>query len=147
LTQTLSADLEVRAGNLPFRTALGLDVLPVESRVFFKRPVAEASPELLDYYRLLYASYQRELPLTPNLYETVALDPAVVDLVDLQADTVDRSLWIALLGRQGDESAGDDPWREVREQLAGRTLTLGLVPALDAEAPIDPSPTNRDRCR
>ena len=32
-----SADLEVRAGAVPFRTELGLDVLPVEARVFFKR--------------------------------------------------------------------------------------------------------------
>jgi len=137
-TLTLGADLEVRAGEVPFRTALGLEVLPVEARVFFKRPLAAPAAELTDYYRLLYASYRRELPLEPTLYETVALDPAVVDQVDLNADAVDRSLWIALLGRKADRGSGADPWKAVRDCLGGRTLTLGLVPALDAEAPLDP---------
>lgn len=139
LTQTLAADLEVRAGAVGFRTTLGLAVLPVEARVFFKRPLADPPAELTEYYRLLYASYQREMPLSPALYETIALDPAVVDQVDLQADTLDRCLWIALLGRGDDASGGADPWKAVREQLGGRTLPLGLVPALDAEAPIDPA--------
>ncbi len=138
LTRTLPADLEVRAGAVSFRTALGLDVLPVEGRVFFKRPLTAPSEEVMSYYRLLYASYRRELPLTHVLYETVALDPAVVPLVDLQSDTVDRCLWIALLGREDAAGSGPDPWQAVREALGGRTLTLGLVPALDPDAGLDP---------
>jgi len=138
VTQTLPAELEVRAGAVSFRTALGLDVLPVEGRVFFKRPLAAPSAELMDYYRLLYASYGQEQPLNPALYETVALDSAVVPLVDLQQDTVDRCLWVALLGRKDAAGSGPDPWQAVREELAGRTLTLGLVPALDPDAVIDP---------
>ena len=138
VTQTLPADLEVRAGAVAFHTALGLDVLPVQARCFFKRPLT-ASTELTDYYRLLYASYRKDLPLEPSLYETVVLDPAVVDQVDLNADTVDRCLWIGLFGRKDDRGSGPDPWRAIREQLGGRTLTLGVVPALDAQAPIDPA--------
>src|SRR5262245_30235251 len=41
-TQTLAFDLEVRAGAISFRTDRGLAVLPVETRVFFKRPMAAA---------------------------------------------------------------------------------------------------------
>ena len=135
-TQTLPADLEVRAGAISFRTQLGLDVLPVETRVFFKRPLRPAPANLVEYYRLLYASYQAQMPVDINLYETVALDPAVVGQVDLNEQTVDRSLWIAMLARKNDrDDPGSDlanPWMSVRRELGGRTLTLGLVPALDA---------------
>jgi hypothetical protein len=132
-TQTLSSDLELRAGAVAFRTELGLDVLPVETRIYFKRRLAAPPPTLVDYYRLLYASYQAEMPVDPQLYESVAFDRAVVDRVDLAADTVDRSLWIAVLGRKGDQGPDpNDPWKPVRDELGGRTLTLGLVPALDA---------------
>ncbi|ALN64371.1 hypothetical protein GLA29479_3518 [Lysobacter antibioticus] len=131
--ETLPADLEVRAGSVPFRTQLGLDVLPVEARVYFKRRLDDPSQELLDYYRLLYASYQLPFPSEVQLYKTLALDRKVVDSVDLNADTVDRSLWIALLARKTDAPGEpDDPWKSVRDALGGRTLTLGLVPALDA---------------
>jgi hypothetical protein len=133
LTETLPGDLEVQAGAVPFRTQLGLDVLPVEARVLFKRKLAAPSDELLDYYRLLYASYELTLPSVVELYETIALDRKVVDSVDLNADTVDHSLWIALLARKNDQPDSDkDPWKAIRDELGGRTLTLGIVPALDA---------------
>jgi hypothetical protein len=131
-TETLAGDLEVRAGAVPFRTQLGLDVLPVEARVYFKRRLDAPSAELLDYYRLLYASYQQPFPSDVQLYETVALDPRVVDSVDLNA-TSDRALWIGLFARRNDApAAGSDPWKAIRDELGGRTLTLGIVPALDA---------------
>src|ERR671939_62408 len=75
---TLPAGREVRAGRVPFYTDLGLDVLPVEAQVFYKRKVADAdAAQLKDYYSLLYASYKRdELDTTKlELYETVPLDP------------------------------------------------------------------------
>lgn len=131
-TETLPGDLEVRAGAVPFRTQLGLDVLPVEARVYFKRRIDAPSAELLDYYRLLYASYQQPFPSDVQLYETVALDPKVVDSVDLNA-TSDRALWIGLFARRNDvPGTGSDPWKDIRDELGGRTLTLGIVPALDA---------------
>jgi len=125
VTQTLQADLEVRAGAVPFLTQFAIDVLPIESRVYFRRPLA-ASAQMLDYYRLLYASFQTEFPDDVQLYETVALDRTVIDSVDINQDTVDRSLWIALLARP--HESPDD----IRKQLGGRTLMLGIVPALDA---------------
>ncbi len=147
-TQTLPADLEVRAQAVPFRTQLGLDVLPIEARVFFKRALgATQAAELLDYYRLLYASYRTQFPADVKLYETVTLDPAVVDQVDLNNDTVDGSLWIALLARKNDVAgAPADPWKLLRDDLGGRTLTLGVVPALDAvSATLTPSGGSQPR--
>lgn len=133
-TIALAGDMEVRAGAVPFRTQLGLDVLPLEARAYFKRPILAPDAALLEYYRLLYASYRLPFPASVQLYETVALDPKVVDSVDLNA-TSDRSLWIALLARRGDAAdAGDDPWSSLRQAIAGRTLTLGLVPALEADS-------------
>src|SRR6266571_5445085 len=44
-TITLNEDVEVRAGSVPFRTERGLDVLPVEAKIYFKgvrtRPPAD----------------------------------------------------------------------------------------------------------
>lgn len=140
-TQTLPAALELRAGDLPFLTSQALDVLPLEARVMFKRPLADPTPELEAYYRLLYASYQQELPAELELYESAALDPQVNPTVDLHDQAVDHSLWIALLARAGDAPGpAPDPWRLLRDAVAGRTLMLGVVPALDAdEARLQPA--------
>lgn len=59
-----------------------------------------------------------------ELYRAVALEGEAG--VDLGADTVDGALWIALAARRGDAVDA------VRRELGGRTLTLGIVPALDA---------------
>lgn len=139
VTQTLAADLEVRAGPIPFRTQLGLDVLPVEAHAFFKRRMTP-SAELLAYYQLLYASYQAEIPQAVDLYQAVALEPRTVESVDLSLDTVDGALWIALVARKGDDPAA------VRKELAARTLTLGIVPALEeATARLVPGGTPQPR--
>src|SRR5262249_47917257 len=60
-------------------------------------------------------------------------------------ETVDGALWIALLVRAGDRPAEstararDALKEEVRKQLAGRTLSLGVVPALgDASRVLSP---------
>ena len=124
-TQPLPAELEVRAGAVPFLTQFGLDVLPIEARVCFRRRLVP-TPQLLDYYRLLYASFQTQFPDDVQLYETVALDRTVIDSVDINHDTVDQSLWIALLARPRESPA------DARKELGGRTLMLGIVPALDA---------------
>jgi hypothetical protein len=133
-TQTLQADLEVRAGAISFRTEQGLDVLPVETRVFFKRLLVSPPAKLKEYYQLLYASYQKPAPLNQdiNLYETVVLDSTVVDQVDINKDTVDQALWIAILAPKNlKPDNGTDPWKTIRNEIGERTLTVGLVPALD----------------
>jgi Baseplate J-like protein len=125
-TFTLPAGREARAGQVPFYTELGLDVLPVESRAYFKRRV-ENNQALTEYYQLLYASYNDDSvdEARLELYETVPLDSNLPEGVDLGQDTIDGSLWIALLARRGDTNLD-----LVREKMAGRVVSLGLVPVL-----------------
>lgn len=131
----LDAGLDVRAGAVRFRTTRGLAVLPVEARVFTKRPLPPGDPDDAaaraeeDLYRLLYADLLQTT--SPAFYTTAPLpDPtgdAALPAVDIGSDTADRSLWIALLARPGD--APDD----VRPKLVGQTLTLGVLPQLSAD--------------
>jgi hypothetical protein len=136
-TLTLNEGLEVRAGQVPFRTERGLDVLPIEAQVFYKRKIVNADRRLQDYYKLLYSSYNQ--PPEDNefqLYENVPLDPRKTEGVDLGQETADGSLWIALLLRAGDkpadktEEAKTARLDEAREAIAGKTLSLGIVPVL-----------------
>jgi hypothetical protein len=127
-TITLDSEMEVSAGDVPFRTGRGLDVLPIEGKVYFKRPVTGADTETEEYYRQLYASFQGETledEVELKLYETVLLDGAGETGVSLGDDTIDNSIWIALLARENENLD------EVREEIANKTLSLGIVPALD----------------
>jgi Baseplate J-like protein len=126
---TLHEELEVRAGQVPFRTETGLDLLPVEARAYYKLPQPDASDQIKEYYAALYASYTgkpkpdaKEL----QLYQTTPLSQDGVDL----SQTSDRSLWIALLLRKAD-GVGDAALAAARTALANRTLNLGIVPILD----------------
>jgi hypothetical protein len=138
-TFTLGAGLEVRAGQVPFRTELGIDVLPVEAQVYYKRRLEGASEQVRDYYRQLYASYSGgPLPTDFQLYQTVPLAARESDVVDLGSATVDGSLWVALMVR-----ATDRPYPQAvesaREAIGGKTLALGVVPALaDARSKLTP---------
>ena len=142
-TRTLQPGLELRAGQVPFRTDSGLDVVPVEARAYVKRP-ADASAEVRDQYRQLYASFAREGRSAADilLYETAAVTPER-GAVDLVRDTVDASLWIALLVRATDKDPSKPPASAVaavRAAIAGRTLNLGIVPEADVvEAHRGPS--------
>lgn len=123
-TLTLNEGLEVRAAAVPFRTTRGLDVLPIEARAYFKRSVDR--PDLLGYYKLLHASQTVPPPVTAvALYETTPLPRDGFK----PEDAIDRSLWIALLARTTEKDHLDD----VRRALAGRTLSLGVVPSLPAQ--------------
>jgi hypothetical protein len=139
-TTTVDEGLEVRAGAVPFRTELGLDILPVEGRAFVKQPIPTPSDELLAYYRQLYASHRGNRPdlKDVSLYETLPIESFGATGAAL-AETADDSLWIALLLRETDEAADPNVRRAAREQLAGHTLSLGIVPALaDPRARIGP---------
>jgi len=120
---------ELTAGAVPFLTATGLDVLPIETRCFVKRAAVGLTTELEDYYKLLYASYGEDAPDNFNMYQSVEIDTAAGFAF---ADSIDRSVWIALLGRDADrDPINDDPWVNVRDKLGGRPLSLGYVPARD----------------
>lgn len=134
-TVTLNDGLEVRAGQVPFRTEAGLDVLPIEAQVFYKREMISPPDELRRYYTQLYASYQGQPPADPTqlrLYETVPLVPRPNAGVDLSQQTIDSSLWIALLVRAGDRPVTDELKADVRAEIGGKTLNLGIVPYFDA---------------
>jgi len=131
-TVTLERDLEVRAGSVPFRTQRGLDVLPVEAEVCFKRKLSAQPPEQTQYYRELYSSFLGDAETAdPNadveLYELVPLSARGTEGVDVSSESVDSSLWIALLARPHESVA------EARAALTGKTLSLGVVPRLTTE--------------
>src|SRR5437870_9052231 len=95
---TLPTGFEVQAGKLTFRLDQGLDVLPVDAHVFYKREVKDPSDEIRDYYNQLYASFlNKPLPAAAKLYESVPLSDPLSDSVDMSSDTADGSIWIALV--------------------------------------------------
>ena len=132
-TITFNKDLEVRAGQVPFRTTQGLDVLPVECQVFYKRRVENPPAQLLAYYQDLYTSFLGS-PASLNgvlLYETTPLVSPVSAGVDLSSsDVVDGSLWVALLARPVDR-ADPDMLARARAAIAGKTISFGFVPWVD----------------
>jgi baseplate J-like protein len=139
-TVTLSKGLEVRAGQIPFRTERGFDALPIEAQVYYKSRIPNPDQRIKDYYKQLYASFTGA-PFVNDadlqLYETVALGARNTSGVSLGQDTVDNSLWVALLARAGDRPAentaeGRERLREQgREAIANKILSLGVAPSLD----------------
>jgi hypothetical protein len=131
-TITLNDGLEVRAGQVPFRTERGLDVLPIDAQVYFKRKIENPDQPLKDYYKLLYASYQGTAPDETDfqLYETVPLDARLTNGVAIGQETADDSLWVALLLRSTDNPAED--LETARAAIGGKTISLGIVPSLEA---------------
>jgi hypothetical protein len=133
-TVTLNSGVEARAGQVPFHSTQGLDVLPVEGRVYYKRRL-NASDEQRSYYEQLYASFRvsaGETPPTFVLYETLPLQTGNTNPLDLGADTVDGALWIALMVRASDKPYADNV-KEARKKIAGKTISLGVVPFLDVD--------------
>lgn len=127
-TLTMHAGIEVRAGEVPFRTEGALDVLPFEDRAYYKRTLQNPTDEIKAYYKHLFASYQGKKPdlSVLSLYETVPFAPTEPDGVDIVGATPDRSLWIALLAREGETKTHD----QLREAVEGKTVNLGVVPVL-----------------
>lgn len=129
-TLTLPSGLPLLAGAVPFLSDTGLDLPPVTGLVVFKRVVGTPDPALLDYYRQLFEATGRDLAdrsdaaVEPVLYDSVQLAD-LAQAIDIGAETVDGALWIALLSLPK-PSAAD--LTQARAELAGRTLSIGLVP-------------------
>lgn len=139
-TITLNGGLEVRAGQTPFRTEAGLDILPIEAFAFYKRKRENPPQALLDYYAQLYASQLGSSDISQlRLYDTLPLPPPATTGVDIGQQTTDHSLWIALLVRAADKPY--DAQRDVaREKIGGKTINLGLMPYVDTpERHLPPS--------
>ena len=130
-TITLEKNRQVDAGGVPFRTENGLDVLPVEAKLYYKSPLpANGMEEVRDIYSKLYASY--EMPEREfDFYETKVFEQPVsgntLASLDITKDTVDGTLWLALLTRKG--GSQPDSIEKAREEIANKTLTIGILPA------------------
>jgi hypothetical protein len=136
---SLTPDLEVKAGNVSFRTTDGLDVLPIELRVYFKQKTDTLDQATQNQYLQLYTALLNptaQPAATPGFYSPALLGPGGASQVDLNNDTVDGSAWLAILARSVDASDMD----AVRTAIGGKTLTLGLVPITDP-AGVELGPT------
>jgi hypothetical protein len=128
-TVTLNDQLEVRAGQVPFRTTRGLDVLPIEGRIYYKQTIPSPSQALLDYYQQLYASFRGSVQSPPAQPYQVSAFPLPGGAPLSIGDAVDGYLWLALLVREGDRPAASYV-DQARDQIGGKTLTVGIVPYL-----------------
>ncbi len=141
---TLKPGVVVTAGNVRFLTRNGLTVLPVEGQVYYKRPIATDSPRHAELTLQFDAVRQARLAqaaatgsVTPEIdlrfYETMSLKlPTASEpnpVFDLVNDTLDGAVYIALLAPKN--VALDS----VREAIANKTLSIGVVPALTDDAP------------
>lgn len=141
---SLKPGVAVMAGNVRFLTRNGLTVLPVEGQVYYKRPIDADSPRHAELTLQFDAVRQARLAQaaatgapTPEIdlrfYETMSLKlPTASEpnpLFDLVNDTLDGAVYVALLAPKN--VALD----AVREAIANKTLSIGVVPALADDAP------------
>jgi hypothetical protein len=125
----LNGDLEVSTGQVPFRTARGLNVLPIEGRFYYKQAILPPSQDIKTYYQQLYASFRgTPSPIEPQLYQATPFPIRGGNPLQL-ADTVDGYIWLALAMRTADKPPSD-LMDEARAEIAGQTLSIGVVPAL-----------------
>lgn len=123
----VKAGQKLAAGNVAFKSMSGLAVLPVEARLYYKRPVTEVEgSELSGLYRNLYAAF--DLPENQlAFYETAIFEPTSDGLkmkaIDITKDTVDGALWVALLARSTETP------QQAREKIANSVLSLGMQPS------------------
>lgn len=136
---SVEADEELLAGKVPFRTREGLYALPVEGRVYYKAFSSATGSDRTDTQDL-YRQLNEELDdpsVNIELYETRRLLPptpgAEPPVVDLENDTLDGALWLAILARKAEQV------EDTRDMIANKTMTLGIVPALDAEGKALPA--------
>ena len=140
-TVTLPRELQLFAGSVGFVTRNALDVLPVEARVFYRAPLLPGSEEetAQQMYAQLYGDTEEETA-SLDFYRTVPFDAPVsgarIPAVSLTQDAVDQALWMALMVRAADGPATEELRIRVRAAIAGKTLTVGFVPAWDGSQRI-----------
>ena len=127
--------LEVFAGSVPFRLTSGLDVLPVEALAVVREGLVDPPAEIVTRHKRMYQLGDREdlVSEEPALYRTVPVgqDGRPTPL----SETVDRCVWIALLVPE--PIARTTNAAEVRREIAGRTLSVGVVAAPSGPAAAD----------
>ena len=126
----------VVSGALQFETLGEVDVLPITAEAYVKAPLtpdqqAKALP-LLTGLMSLYS-----LPSVPSGYTTTPVfagNSAAPTGVDLIADSIDQSIWFALLAGKSENLA---PTRATLGGAKGqRIINLGFVPSLPPADPL-----------
>jgi hypothetical protein len=134
-TTTVAAGAEVLAGSVPFRTTSGIDILPVEGRVYYKaRPQLsdQERDEVDEIYGRLYGS-RREPGTDLAFYETTSFEGSGTTAPLSPAEhTVDGFVWVALMARKAAERPG------ARDAIAGKVLSLAVVPEITASGRVLP---------
>ncbi|HYM79384.1 MAG TPA: baseplate J/gp47 family protein [Candidatus Dormibacteraeota bacterium] len=133
-TITLPASLAAQAGKIGFMTQNGLDVLPIEMQVYYRQSLtADQQAAAQATYDQLYATIADDTvsPASLDFYQTVPFAPpasaAAISSISLtDGTTVDGSLWLALLTR----SAESTQQNAVMKEIAGKTITLGIMPTI-----------------
>ncbi len=137
-TVTFNDSVEVRSGQIPFQTERGLDVLPIEGRIYYKQSIDSPSQQMQDYYQQLYASFRGSPQAPPpQLYQAASFPLPGGGPLDL-SQTIDSFLWLALLVRDSDQRSGLTA-DAAREAIAGKTLSVGVVPSLPNSTAVLPS--------
>ncbi len=147
---TLRAGAEVLAGTVRFRTRSDINILPVSTQAFYKKPQTDLDEATRQQYTELYATFLEDAADQLVFYETLPLEPPEVgkpmpnlDLSDRVKGTIDGSLWVALIAREG-----GDPARaveEARRAIAGQTLALGIYPTNQRNGDVLPPRTSEVR--
>lgn len=143
-------ETEVMQGQVPYRTEEGVDVLPIEARVYYKsRLPADKTDKLKDLYLSLYKSLsKKEVKL--NMYETKSLIPPdngiifpEVELAGKKPEddqgtkgfAIDGCLWVALLSR----TALPKDKEETKKAIAEKEISIGIMPGqVDARQTLTP---------
>lgn len=130
--ETIAPGVQLFGGPIPFLTHSGLDILPVESQVFFKAKldISDAERERRRQEFLTFfaddATATQGDDIDFEFYETrpfpMHLPGAPAPGIDLTTDTVDGCLWVALLSPDGNVE-------NTRKKISHKVLTLGLLPA------------------
>ncbi|MCU7857967.1 MAG: hypothetical protein KZQ79_20135, partial [Candidatus Thiodiazotropha sp. (ex Lucinoma borealis)] len=132
----------VSAGKIAFQVTDELTVLPVETRTYVKQPVPEPTADIvgaegMDF--LLQDHYAEAGKTAPAItahgyYQSVPLpevESGVLPPVTSIANTLDKTLWIALLAPESlikgfEDAALLSRMQQLRLAIAGKTLSLGV---------------------
>lgn len=145
---TVPAGTVVRAGKTQFRTRRTVHALPLETHVFWKRARTDLDADTLEHLQRLHAPLLGQTPQSQlSFYDPVQVAaPAagvplpVVDLADRTTGPVDGAVWVALTAsKTAVRLAAGDPRKAAADlvpAVAGKTLTLGLVPAATSEGRV-----------
>lgn len=128
-SEVLPAGTALNAGQIDFRTLYGVEVLPLEGRIYYKQTVSGTRRnQVKEQYDQLYASYASSVLEQLDYYETATLplptSGAELPFIDF-ATVQGHALWIALLVPKPADLS------RVPSIIAQRVLTVGVLPGFE----------------